>query len=250
MTHGTRAGFCVVLILSIFATACGDDDDAADGGDHDHEGEHDHDGDHDAGDDDAGTVDAKLSFFVTSDVSETANLGGLTGADARCNKLAKAVGSRRNFAAYLSTEKNAAGEAEPIAARDRIGTGPWYNAKGVLVARDLDALHALTGDAELFIDETGAKINGQWDPALTPNEHDILTGSDPEGRVLAGKTCGDWTSSDATLFAQVGHSDGLGPNMDSAAPRSSWNSAHESGGCNDTRPRGGAGKLYCFATDD
>jgi hypothetical protein len=254
MNHGmTRFG--MVLLSSMLVVACGDDkDDAADSGGHDHadgDHDHDHDGDSDAGadEDDAGAAAAKLSVFVTSDDSESANLGGLSGADSRCNKLAKAVGSKRKFAAYLSAEKNAAGADSPIHARDRIGDGPWYNAKGVLVAQDLDALHDLKGNADLFLDETGAKINGQWDPSKTPNEHDILTGSDADGRLVPGKTCGDWTSTDESLAAQVGHSDGLGPNMNGAEPYSSWNSAHESESCKDTRPRGGAGKVYCFAAD-
>lgn len=198
---------------------------------------------------DAGS-EPQLGFFVSSDKSVTGNLGGLPGADARCKALAEGVGAgKRSWRAYLSVEKDPANNDGPTHARDRIGTGPWYNAKGVLVAADVDALHALTGDAELFVDEKGEKINGQWEGSPTPNEHDILTGSDAEGRVAPGKTCADWTSADATLFAKVGHSDGLGPNRNSAAPFNSWQSSHDNRGCNDTAPAGGAGHLYCFASD-
>jgi hypothetical protein len=191
-----------------------------------------------------------LSFFVTSDTSPTANLGGLAGADARCQRLADAAGAGdRTFRAYLSIERDASNGGGPTHARDRIGKGPWYNAKGALVAENVEELHARTGDADVFLDELGNKINGQWEGSPTPNEHDILTGSDMEGRVVAGKTCADWTSAEMGMAAQVGHSDGLGPMRNSAAPYNSWQSSHESGGCNSTAPRGGAGKLYCFASD-
>lgn len=206
----------------------------------------------DAGSEDASDAasEPRLGFFVTSDKSMTGNLGGLPGADARCKALAEAVGAgERTWRAYLSVEKDAANGGGPTHARDRIGKGPWYNAKGVLLAEDVDALHARTGDAELFLDEKGEKINGQWEGSPMPNEHDVLTGSNAEGRVVPGKTCADWTSAEATLFAQVGHSDGLGPMRNSAAPFNSWQSSHESGGCNNTSPRGGAGRLYCFAAD-
>jgi hypothetical protein len=202
---------------------------------------------------DAATADAataQLGFFVTSDTSSTGDLGGLSGADARCQRLAAAAGAgSRSWHAYLSVEHDPDNGGNATNARDRIGDGPWYNANGVLVAESLDALHARSGDAEVFVDETGAKINGQWEGSPTPNQHDVLTGSDATGRVLAGKTCADWTSADAGLVAQVGHSDGLGPMRNGAPPYNSWQSSHESGGCNDTAPRGGAGKLYCFASD-
>jgi hypothetical protein len=192
---------------------------------------------------------SRLGFFVTSDTSATGDLGGLPAADARCQRLGEAVGAGgRTWRAYLSVESAEQG-AGPIHARDRIGQGPWYNANGALVAEDLAALHARSGDAEVFVDEHGAKINGQWEGSPVPIEHDILTGSDAEGRVAPGLTCADWTSADASLVARVGHSDGLGPMLDSAPPRNSWQSAHESGGCNDTAPRGGAGRIYCFAAD-
>lgn len=190
----------------------------------------------------------KTTFFVTSDTSATADLGGLTGADMRCQNLASAAGwGAHTFHAYLSAEQDPEDSSQAVNARDRIGEGPWHNAKGVLLAQDLTALHALSGDAELFLDENGQKINGQWQGSPTPNEHDILTGSTAEGMLLAGKTCSDWTSADSGT-AQVGHSDGLGPMMNGAPPYNSWNSVHENASCGDTAPRGGAGRLYCFAS--
>jgi len=190
----------------------------------------------------------KTTFFVSSDKSSNANLGGLAGADARCQRLAVAAGlGAHTFHAYLSAEQDSAGNQ--VDARDRIGTGPWHNSKGVLLAQDSAALHQLSGDAELFLDENGNKINGQWQGSPTPNEHDVLTGTAADGTLLAGKTCADWTSDSADLTAQVGHSDGLGPNMNPAPPYNSWNSVHENQSCSDTAPRGGAGRLYCFAID-
>ncbi|HYP77022.1 MAG TPA: hypothetical protein VER12_13735 [Polyangiaceae bacterium] len=193
---------------------------------------------------------AETSFFVTSDTSATADLGGLKGADARCQRLADAADlGPRTFHAYLSAERDPEDENKTVDARDRIGNGPWYNAKGVLLAENLSALHALSGDAELFLDEYGNKINGQWQGSPAPVEHDVLTGSAADGTLLAGKTCADWTSDDSDMTAQVGHSDGLGPSMNPAPPYNSWNSAHENESCANTAPRGGAGRLYCFAID-
>jgi len=200
----------------------------------------------------AGTAGAaaETSFFVTSDTNATADLGGLKGADARCQRLADAAGfGARTFHAYLSAEQDPEDEEKTVDARDRIGNGPWYNAKGALLAEDLDALHALSGDAELFLDENGDKINGQWQGSPAPVEHDVLTGSATDGTLLQGKTCADWTSDASDMTAQVGHSDGLGPSMNPAPPYNSWNSAHENESCANTAPRGGAGRLYCFAID-
>jgi hypothetical protein len=149
----------------------------------------------------------------------------------------------------LSAEKDPTDDSKTVDARDRIGTGPWYNSKGVLLAENLAALHAMSGDPELFLDENGAKINGQWQGSPTPNEHDVLTGTAADGTLLAGKTCADWRSDAADMTAQVGHTDGLGPNMNAAPPYNSWNSVHENESCADTAPRGGAGRLYCFAID-
>ena len=200
----------------------------------------------------AGGAASKTTFFVTSDTSMTGKLGGLTGADARCQALAVAAGfGGHTFHAYLSAEHDAADANKAVNARDRIGTGPWYNSLGVLLAQDLTTLHALSGNPDLFVDEKGKKINGHWVGTPTPVEHDVLTGSTADGKVLAGKTCSDWTSAGNTT-AQVGHSDGLGPpnannTPNSAPPYNSWNSSHENGSCADTAPKGGKGRLYCFA---
>jgi hypothetical protein len=224
------------LILPLFNAGCGSDDDS-------HAGQ--------GGSGGTGGHNTKTTFFVTSDTSATADLGGLQGADARCQRLADAAGlGAHTFHAYLSAEKDPDDESKTVNARDRIGTGPWYNSKGVLLAQDLDALHALSaGDAELFLDEHGNKINGQWQGSPTPVEHDILTGSAADGTLLEGKTCADWSSDAQDMTAQVGHSDGLGPMMNPAPPYNSWNSVHENVSCADTLPRGGAGRLYCFAID-
>jgi len=236
--------------------ACGDDDNPKDAGGDAAHGDREDAGADDAGkdEDDAGAkLDVeKMSFFVASDTSKTGDLGGLKGADERCNRLAKAAGVKgsRKFAAYLSTEKNDKGEDSPVHARDRIGKGPWYNAHGVLLAKDVDALHALpSGNPDLFLTEKGGKINGQWEGSPMPNEHDILTGSDADGKVMAEKTCADWTSTDSALKARVGHSDGLGPMRNPDPPYNSWNSSHDNLGCNDTAPAGGAGHIYCFAVE-
>ncbi len=195
-----------------------------------------------------GVDDPVMSFFVSSTGSLTGNLGGLDGADQRCQDLADAVGAGdRTWHAYLSVESGP--NDQPIHARDRIGEGPWYNADLVMLAPDLATLHTIDGDHELFLDEHGEMINGQWGGSPAPNEHDILTGSNKDGTVVPGKTCADWTSEDPTEFAQVGHSDGLGPMMNDAEMYRPWNSVHESGGCHDTAPKGGAGKIYCFAID-
>ncbi len=189
-----------------------------------------------------------LGFFVSSTTSPTGDLGGLRGADGRCQSLAAAAGAQgKTWRAYLSIEHDADNGGQPTHARDRIGSGPWYNAKGALVAQDLAELHARRGDAAVFLDEKGQPINGQWPGSPTPNQHDILTGSNQDGTVLAGFTCNDWTSSAATVQAQVGHSDGLGPNGSTTGTLSSWNSAHANQDCSNTAPRGGAGRIYCFA---
>lgn len=189
-----------------------------------------------------------LSFFVSSATSTTGNLGGLSGADATCQRLAAAVGQgSRTWRAYLSVERDPANNNQPTHARDRIGNGPWYNANLALVANNRTELHARTGDASLFVDERGQRINGQWTGSPGPNQHDILTGSNADGTVVAGFTCADWTSASTTISAQVGHSDGMGPNQSTAGALSSWNAAHTSQNCADTAPRGGAGRIYCFA---
>ncbi len=189
-----------------------------------------------------------MTFFVTSQTSVTGNLGGLAGADALCQRLADSVGAGNRFwRAYLSVERDASNSNQPVNARDRIGIGPWHNATGALVANTLTERHARTGDASLFVDERGVRINGQWTGSPAPVQHDILTGSNADGTLMTGFTCNDWTSSAATAVAQVGHSDGMGPGQSTAGALASWNSAHANQNCADTSPRGGAGKIYCFA---
>jgi hypothetical protein len=187
---------------------------------------------------------SKTTFFVTSDTSMTGKLGGLAGADKRCQDLAAKAGfGDRTFHAYLSTAT--------VNAKDRIGAGPWVNALGTIVAADLTALHAAKGNIDIFgVDENKMKINGQWNSSAD-NQHDILTGSMPDGTVQAGKTCMDWTSDSDQANAQIGHCDGMGPGMATTGTYTSWNSSHENGpgGCADTKPKGGAGRLYCFAID-
>ncbi len=192
---------------------------------------------------------ADMSFFVTSQgVGNGADLGGLAGADAHCQQLAVAAGAgQHTWRAYLSS--GALEGATAINARDRIGPGPWQNAKGVVIAKDLAQLH---GDNQLnkdsALDERGMPVNGRGD---TPNMHDILTGSQADGTAFAAgedHTCGNWTRS-AAGSAQVGHHDRMGLRDDE--PSRSWNSSHPTRGCSqeDLASTGGAGLLYCFAVD-
>ena len=202
------------------------------------------------GDDDAPTSPSgsSFSFFVTSVTSTTGNLGGLAGADATCQALAQAVGQgSRTWRAYLSVERDPANGNQPTHAKDRIGAGPWLNANRAVVANNVAELHTRTGDANVFLNERGGRINGQWTGSPTPVEHDILTGSNADGTLAPGLTCADWTSASAAVVARVGHSDGMGPNQSTAGALSSWNSAHDNQNCSDTAPRGGAGRFYCFA---
>jgi hypothetical protein len=196
----------------------------------------------------SGPTGPTLGFFVSSRTSVTGNLGGLRGADATCQALGAAAGQGgKTWRAYLSVERDPDNGNQPTHARDRIGAGPWHNAAGTLVAANLTELHARTGDAAIFLDERGQRINGQWPNSPAPNEHDILTGSNADGTVFIGGTCNDWTSDAATTFAQIGHSDGLGAGGSTAGSAVSWNSAHANQNCSNTAPRGGAGKIYCFA---
>ena len=180
-----------------------------------------------------------MTFFVTSvGAGDGANLGGLEGADAHCAKLAEAAGSTgKTWKAYLS--------AEGVNAKDRIGAGPWQNFKGDVIATDVANLHS--ADNKLTkataLSETGTPINGRGDD---PNQHDILTGSNPDGTLAAGQTCGDWTLN-GEGSAIVGHSDRTG--LDESEPAKSWNSSHPSRGCSQENlvGTGGAGLLYCFA---
>ncbi|RWQ26072.1 hypothetical protein [Mesorhizobium sp.] len=191
----------------------------------------------------ASSQDATMSFFVTSVGSgKGADLGGLAGADAHCVSLAEAAGvTGKTWHAYLSTSDTDA--------RDRIGTGPWFNAKGVKIADDVASLHsdanAITKQTAL--NEKGEVVNGRGDK---PNRHDVLTGSKPDGTKIADQTCGDWTLSGAEGAAMTGHHDRTG--LDDSAAAKSWNSSHASrGGCSQEalRSTGGDGLFYCFAVN-
>jgi hypothetical protein len=184
----------------------------------------------------------QMSFFITSaGAGNGANLGGLAGADAHCASLAKAAGAgNREWRAYLST--NAAGGGKAVNARDRIGTGPWSNAKRVQIAASVAELHSdknnLTKETQLT--EKGEIVNGRGD---TPNRHDILTGSNMDG-TASENTCNNWTSG-AEGSAMVGHHDRQG----GGANPTSWNAAHPSKGCSqeNLRATGGDALFYCFA---
>jgi hypothetical protein len=184
-----------------------------------------------------------MSFFITSAGSGNgANLGGLTGADAICQKLATSVGAgAKTWRAYLSA--SASGNQPAVNARDRIGKGPWQNAKGVVVAQSVDDLHGENNKLgkENSLTEKGATVNGRGD---TPNTHDILTGSTTDGRLADGATCNNWTSA-GEGNARVGHHDKQGGGQNP----NSWNSAHASSGCSQANlvGTGGAGLFYCFA---
>jgi hypothetical protein len=194
---------------------------------------------------DSGSSASKTSFFVSSPKSMTGNLGGLAAADKKCQDLAGSIGEGgKIWHAYLSVEHGP--DNLPINAKDRIGKGPWYNVHGDPVALNLTELHARKGDPQIFIDEKGNPIPGQWNQP-GPVEHDILTGSKADGTLLANETCKDWTSESTADHAQVGHSDGMGPNKQTTGDYPSWNSAHENGNCSDTSLRGGSGRIYCFA---
>jgi hypothetical protein len=189
-----------------------------------------------------------MTFFVSSLKSTTGNLGGLRAADNACQTLAAAVGANsKTWRAYLSVERDADNGNQPTHARNRIGSGPWVNVNGAIIAQNLTELHSRRGDAALFLDEHGQRINGQWTGSPSPVEHDVMTGSTADGMLIVGSTCSDWTSDSASVVAQVGHSDGFGPNQDQSGALASWNSAHANQNCSNTAPRGGAGRIYCFA---
>jgi hypothetical protein len=187
-------------------------------------------------------------FFITSTgIGKGGDLGGLAGADAHCQILAKAEGAGdHTWRAYLSTMATA---NEPgVNARDRIGKGPWYNAEGYLIAANIEKLHSGENRIrkETAVTEKFGTVNGVGD---TPNMHDILTGSRPDGTAFEGNqdlTCGNWTSSNQGR-AQLGHHDRMGQGESA----NSWNSAHASRGCGqqDLQSTGGAGLFYCFAID-
>lgn len=206
----------------------------------------------------AQSASEEMSFFITSvGKGDGANLGGLDGADAHCNTLASAAGSSKTFAAYLSTSMVIDRSTDPmtitngISARDRIGSGPWYNAKGDLIANDVEDLHngGATINLQTGLDENGNPVNGR---GSQPNKHDILTGSDSAGHFStagADTTCSNWTSNSEDGSAIVGHHDRVG--LNDARNMVSWNSSHGSRGCGEEHlPRsGGAGLFYCFATE-
>lgn len=188
-----------------------------------------------------------LGFFITSAGSgDGANLGGLAGADAICQKLGAAAGAgNRTWRAYLSA--TASGSQPAVNAKDRIGTGPWYNAKGVKVAENVADLHSDNNKLgkENSLTEKGATVNGRGD---TPNTHDMLTGSNLDGTLATGTgdtTCGNWTSNKTDGSALLGHFDKQGGGTNPT----SWNSAHPSRGCSQPNlvATGGAGLFYCFA---
>jgi hypothetical protein len=187
----------------------------------------------------------QMSFFVTSKGSgKGADLGGIAGADAHCAMLAQAAGSTgKTWRAYLSTQG-----AGAVSARDRIGNGPWYNAKGQVVAQNVNDLHGNPGGGmpfkQIALNEKGGTVNGVGD---SPNQHDMLTGSTAEGRAFTDNmdhTCNNWTNSGMGT-AQLGHHDRMG------GGGTSWNSQHASRGCSqqDLVGTGGAGLFYCFATN-
>jgi hypothetical protein len=192
---------------------------------------------------------AETTFFITSTGSgKGADLGGLAGADQHCQHLAQSAGlGNKNWKAYLSTQG-----PDAVNARDRIGQGPWQNAKGVVVAKNVAELHGQNNiTKQTALTEKGEVVNGRGD---TPNMHDILTGSQPDGTAFpAGedRTCGNWSKSGQGA-AMVGHSDRQGLRDDDASK--SWNSSHPSrgpdGGCsqNDLKSTGGAGLFFCFAS--
>ncbi len=190
-----------------------------------------------------------MSFFVTSaGPGKGADLGGLAGADKQCQTLATAAGAgNRTWRAYLSQQPTA--NVPGINARDRIGKGPWINAKGVVVATDVANLHGANNlGKQTALTESGAIMNGVGD---TPNMHDMLTGTQPDGSFIAGNvntTCGNWTQS-GEGSAMLGHSDKTG--LDESVPAKSWNSSHMSRGCSPDalKATGGAGLFYCFAAD-
>jgi hypothetical protein len=196
---------------------------------------------------------AGMTFFVTSaGPGKGGDLGGLEGADRHCQSLAKAAGAGgRTWRAYLSTQAPKFSEPGWVNARDRIGNGPWQNAKGVVIARNLEELHSdranVTKDTAL--DERGRPVN---DRSMKPNKHDILTGSRPDGTGFPGgpfpdMTCGNWTKSGKDGSAMIGHHDRAGP-VDNAWA-TSWNSSHPTRGCDQEslRATGGDGLFYCFA---
>jgi hypothetical protein len=196
---------------------------------------------------------ADMTFFVTSVGSgKGGDLGGLEGADKHCQTLAAGVGAgNKTWRAYLSTQAPKLSDPNFVNARDRIGTGPWQNAKGVVIAKSVEDLHSASNNLtkQTALDEKGQPVNSRADK---PNKHDMLTGSRPDGTAFPGApfpdmTCSNWTNGGADGSAMLGHHDRAGPNSSSWA--TSWNSAHPTLGCSQekVRPTGGDGLFYCFA---
>jgi hypothetical protein len=194
-----------------------------------------------------GAAAANISFFLTSaGPGDGANLGGLAGADRHCQGLAASVGAgSKTWHAYLSA--TAGGGQPAVNARDRIGSGPWFNAKGVKIADNVQQLHSDAANLtkQSILTEKGDTVQGRGD---TPNRHDILTGSNPDGTLASGSgdtTCNNWTSNASTGSAMVGHFDRTGGGQNPT----SWNAAHASRGCGqeNLRGTGGDGLFYCFA---
>ncbi len=195
----------------------------------------------------------EMTFFVTSaNPGKGGDLGGLEGADKHCQSLAQAAGAgHRTWRAYLSTQASALAGTDYVNARDRIGSGPWQNFMGEVVARSVDDLHSANSNLtkQTALDEKGQMVNGRTEK---PNKHDILTGSRPDGTAFPGKpfpdmTCGNWTKGGDDGAAMTGHHDRVGP-LD-ASWAVSWNSAHPTLGCSmeKIRPTGGDGLFFCFA---
>jgi hypothetical protein len=190
----------------------------------------------------------QMSFFITSaNPGKGADLGGLAGADNYCQSLATTAGAGdRTWRAYLSTQATA--ETPAVNARDRIGNGPWQNAKGVVIANNLEELHGSNNiSKQTALTEKGGIVSGRGDKV---NTHDILTGSAPDGRAIATSsdvTCGNWTKGGDDGAAMLGHHDRMGTRDDDAAK--SWNSSHLSRGCSlkALATTGSGGLLYCFA---
>jgi hypothetical protein len=196
-----------------------------------------------------------MTFFITSaNPGKGADLGGLEGADRQCQKLAEAAGAGgKTWHAYLSTQAPALNDPNYVNARDRIGKGPWQNAKGAVIATSVDDLHSPNNkiSKETALDEKGQVVNATGD---NPNNHDMLTGSRPDGTAYPGApfpdmTCGNWTKGGTDGTAMVGHHNKAGTIPNSWAM--SWNSSHPTLGCDlpTLRKTGGAGLFYCFAVN-
>ena len=201
-------------------------------------------------------ITGPMSFFITSiGAGDGANFGGIEGADEHCQDLADDAGAdNKTWRAYLSTtgridRKNPENNSASVHARDRIGKGPWFNAKGELIARDVEHLHGNNNiNKQTALNEKGEMVNGRGDK---PNQHDILTGSRPDGTAFSPHvsfTCKNWWSNEEGAAA-VGHHDKAGPTEDNWAK--SWNFSHFSRGCSQKalESTGGAGLIYCFAID-